>query len=635
MDRSAPGSREAGPLATSRITEKPVRPPSAADQARKDDSGRGATCSDKSHVGFQRRSKALLMRLRRKVRSSEIILIGLAIVIGIGAGLLALAQSKLAYVIQRSIYALPRDGRLSAQAHVMNPLCLIALPVAGLIVVAIDRLMRRQLSPPVDVVEANALHGGVIPMRDSVYISAQTVVSNGSGASVGLEAAYAQMGGGVASVIGQWLRLRRNDLRVLVGAGSGAAVGAAFGAPLTGAFYAFEIVIGAYTPAAIAPVLSASLAAALVVHAAGSPGYILHVPIAHAVHASGYVQYAILGILCAFLGIALMRSITFLERKVRRIGIPTAFRPFLGGLLLMPMAWITPETLSAGHGALYLNLVTHLDGRMLVYVFLLKAAASAVSLTFGFRGGLFFASLFLGSLAGQIFALLTAMIPGLAAVGINDAALVGMAALAVSIVGGPFTMPMLVLEATHNFAVTGAALAASLCASTVVRETFGFSFSTWRLHIRGETIRSARDVGWIKSLTAKTMMRSRPSEISATATISEFLTRFPFDDARDVVLVDPEGRYVGQVSPLDMRAQRESPSVTLQNFCKQSIPTLDRHDDIREIIRKFDVAQREELIVVDKIGHPIGSLSERYVQKRYLLEMEKQTKELFRENFIG
>lgn len=97
----------------------------------------------------------------------------------------------------------------------------------------------------IDVVEANALHGGRIPVRDTLLVSIQTLLSNGCGASVGLEAAYAQSGGGIASWIGQRLRLRRADLRILVGAGTGAALAAAFGAPLAGAFYAFEIVIGA------------------------------------------------------------------------------------------------------------------------------------------------------------------------------------------------------------------------------------------------------------------------------------------------------------------------------------------------------------------------------------------------------
>ncbi len=67
--------------------------------------------------------------------------------------------------------------------------------------------------------------------------------------------------------------------------------------------------------------------------------------------------------------------------------------------------------------------------------------------------------------------------------------------MAVAIIGGPFTMTFLVLETTGDFALTAATLTASIAASLVVRETFGYSFSTWRLHLRGETIRSAHDVG--------------------------------------------------------------------------------------------------------------------------------------------
>ena len=134
---------------------------------------------------------------------------------------------------------------------------LFALPVIGLELGLGSRAALRRWRTPVDVVEANALHGGSIPIRDTFIVCAQTIASNGAGASVGLEAAYAQAGGGFASLLGQWLRLRRADLRILVGAGAGAAIGAAFSAPLTGAFYAFEIVIGAYTPAAIAPVAAA------------------------------------------------------------------------------------------------------------------------------------------------------------------------------------------------------------------------------------------------------------------------------------------------------------------------------------------------------------------------------------------
>src|ERR1700678_2946420 len=100
--------------------------------------------------------------------------------------------------------------------------------------------------------------------RDSLYVALRTICSNGFGASAGLEAAYAQIGGAPGSGPGRPRSPRRSGLRIFVGAGAGAAIAAAFGAPLTGAFYAFEIIIGAYTIASIAPVVAAALAGALV-----------------------------------------------------------------------------------------------------------------------------------------------------------------------------------------------------------------------------------------------------------------------------------------------------------------------------------------------------------------------------------
>ena len=104
-------------------------------------------------------------------------------------------------------------------------------------------------------------------LRESLLVATQTVISNGCGASVGLEAGYAQIGAGLASYLGVRSRLRRQDLRMLVGCGAGGAIAAAFGAPLTGAFYAFELIIGAYSLANAIPVFAATLAATLTTQA--------------------------------------------------------------------------------------------------------------------------------------------------------------------------------------------------------------------------------------------------------------------------------------------------------------------------------------------------------------------------------
>lgn len=156
--------------------------------------------------------------------------------------------------------------------------------------------------------------------------------------------------------------------------------------------------------------------------------------------------------------------------------------------------------------------------------------ACTISLAFGFRGGLFFASLFIGSLVGQVFAGATAHISMLGGVLDNsDAALVGMAAVAVAIVGGPMTMSVLVLEVTHEFALTSITLTAAICASTA----------------QGVTLSPAQDVN--------------------------------------------------------------------------------------SAIRTFDLGEAEYLAVVNDDGSVLGTVSERFVHRRYVDEVEKAQRRMFGE----
>ena len=566
---------------------------------------------------------------RRVFRSSEAALIILAVVVGIGAGLLMIAQRAIAHALQALIYGL--SGASLSAASSIQPVRLLALPAFGLLLGLGSSAAIRRWRTPVDVVEANALHGGAIPWRDSIIVCLQTICSNGAGASVGLEAAYAQAGGGLASTLGQWLRLRRADMRILVGAGAGAAVGAAFGAPLTGAFYAFEIVIGAYTPAAIAPVAATCISAALLVRLVGIEPYVVALPGAKAITTVDYLLYAALGLICAFIGIAVMRGVTLLEAFVRRFRVSEAWRPAIGGLLLIPLAMITPQVLSAGHGALHIDLGAGIALRFILLVLVVKIVASTISLGFGFRGGLFFASLFIGSLVGQLFAGVIGRLSVFPTVDPSDAALIGMAAMAVAVVGGPMTMSMLVLEVTHDFALTGVAITAALCASTFVRETFGFSFSTWRLHTRGESIRSARDVGWMRALTVGKMMQRGAQTALMTTPVAEFRRRFPLGSTSKVVLVDTAGRYSGIVETAKVFDAATEPGAEIGTLSILQDAALGPAQDVRSAIQTFDLSEADYLAVIDDEGSVLGTLSERFVHRRYADEVEKAQREMFGE----
>lgn len=571
-------------------------------------------------------------RLQRWFRSSEPAIILLAVLIGIAAGIVTGALNFAARKMHLLLYGIG-DGHLSAITSLANPLVLLALPLGGLLLAIVVSWRRK--SALIDVVEANALHGGRVPMFDSLRVCVQTLISNGFGASVGLEAAYAQAGGGLASIAGQALRLRRGDLRILVGAGAGASIGAAFSSPLAGAFYAFEVVIGAYTPAAIAPVTAASLAAVLVTRSLGIEPYVIATPVTGQITTLTYLLFAGFGIVAGAIGIAIMRCQSLLESAVQRLRLPAFWQPVLGGLLLMPIAWTSPQALSAGHGALHLDMALQPAVTVLVAIFLLKTVASLVSLSFGFRGGLFFASLFLGSLLGPIYAWgvndLGLNLAGSAAfLDPHDAALVGMAALAASIIGAPMTLSLLVLEVTHSFALTGVVVTAVLCASAFTRSIFGYSFSTWRMHLRGVGIRSARDVGWSRSLTAGRLMRESPFIAEAAMSIADFRRAVPLG-ATSRVLLSEAGQYRGIVVTAEAYDSELDPDLRLGELARLQDTALAPDTDLIAILNAFEQMQTEDLAVVGPDGRILGVLSENHVRRRYIEEAEKAQTHIFGE----
>ena len=120
-----------------------------------------------------------------------------------------------------------------------------------------------------------------------------------------------------------------------------------------------------------------------------------------------------------------------------------------------------------------------------------------------------------------------------------------MGALSAAIVGGPLTMTFLVLESTGNLGIAGGVLAASIATTLAVRATFGYSFTTWRLHLRGETIRGGQDVGWLRELTVAKMMVPSPPVFPAEESVRAFCEAHPLGSANVVVAVGEDGRYHG------------------------------------------------------------------------------------------
>ena len=562
---------------------------------------------------------SLVLSLRALLRSSELALVTAASLVGLVAALCVTAMTQTAIAMHILIFQLTFDVRLSAVDRISPWAAFGALSLGGLSLGLMESWrLKHKIPRPVDPIEANALRGGRMSLRDSFVVGMQTLISNSVGASVGLEAGYAQVGSSLGSFLGQKLRLRRSDLRLLVGAGAAGAIGGSFGAPLTGAFYAFEIILGAYSIAGAGPIFAASIVGVLTTHFILGAPYQISTPLIHSLTLPDYPLLFGLAACSAAFGISAMRAAGVSEKALEATHVPVWVRPVIGGLLVAALATVTPQVLGAGRGALALNIATAFPLSVLVAVLVLKTMACLISLAAGFRGGLFFASLLMGALLGKIYALVFAALIPAVAPDQTICILVGMATMGVVIVGGPLTMSFLVLENTADFSVTAGVFAASIAASLIARSTFGYSFSTWRLHLRGENIRSANDIGWIDDLTVGRLMQPDPPKIDAESSLSQLCARYSLGSAREIVATGSDGRYAGLVNLAEAHVYAQNGDGKARDIVRLADVSLTPEMNAKTAMALFDQSQSDQLAVIDPLtATPVGTLTEAYVARRY------------------
>src|SRR6202165_3048337 len=272
-------------------------------------------------------------RLRAFVRAHETSLVALAALVGTIGGWVVVAMSIAVAGLHALLFSIDIRERLSSQLSI-DPLRALLIPSLGGLVLGVAFLLLQRWRPAreIDPIEANALHGGRMSFRGSVMVALQTGWSSGVGASVGLGAGYTQLGSGIAASLGRAFHLRRADQRIMVGCGAAAAIAGAFGAPLAGAFYAFELVIGGYTPASLTPVGVAAVAGYFVAHAFGELSLGVGVGPVGTVLGHDLAIAALLGIVAALFGIGIMRGVALCETLLAKAGSWVALGPARGGL---------------------------------------------------------------------------------------------------------------------------------------------------------------------------------------------------------------------------------------------------------------------------------------------------------------
>lgn len=577
------------------------------------------------------------VRLKRHLRGDGLVLVIAATLVGAATGTIASSMVLASEHLHRVLFGLGTGGGLSAMTDVPIMRTVLVLLVGAAAVGLSIAFWRRRGTDLIDPIEANALHGGRMSFRDSVFVAFQSLLSSGFGLSLGIEGGFTQVAGAIGSKIGHFLDRRRIDVRMLVGAGAAGGIAGAFDAPFAGAAYAFELVMGSYTVATLAPVVAAAVAGTFAARVL--IGHTYRIPLeAWQLGPDGHLlSVLLLGVACGLIAIVLMRAVTTTERLCHSCGISASLRPFGGAVLVAVLAVSVPHVLGSGHGAMALVLQAGWPLSLLAIVLATKILASAISLGSGFRGGLFSTSLFLGTVTGALFAELSAKAGLIPASDVGLLSLVGMASFGAAVVGSPLAMALLAVEITQNLSVVTPALIGVVAATLTVRQIFGYSFATWRFHLRGEAILGGEDIGWSRELTAADLMRRDVTIVPDRMTVAAFTTKYPVGSVKHVAATDTNGAFVGLVDVAriylerDLRGGAPPRERLVADMLVRRDAWIAATASIDRIVPTFEERSSESLIVVSspETRQIEGLVTEAFVLRRYRLELESRQREIF------
>lgn len=435
---------------------------------------------------------------------------------------------------------------------------LLLVPTAGGLVVGLWHRLTLPDGRPENVshvMESAMLRGGRMPLGRGLAAAAGSMLSLGVGASVGREGPAVHLGATLGAVLARTARFGRTRARTLLGCGAAAAVAASFNAPIAGALFAHEVVVGHYATSAFAPVVVASVAGTVVSRLwfGAEPAFALPSDLTLASFLE-FPAFALLGLLCGIVAAAFMSALTTTDATVQRSGVPVWLRPAIAGFAVGLIALGFPEVLGVGYEVTNQALNGALALNMAVAILVAKLVATALCLGFGFGGGVFSPSLAMGAVTGCAFGIVaTAAVPTGLSSGAGAYAVVGMGAVAAAVLGAPISTSLIIFELTANYALTIAVMTAVVVATLVAHGLTGHrSLFHWQLARRGLNVDSDRPRMMLRGVTVRSVMRSRPPTVPPDAEAAEVAAAFRRHDGHTLCVVEPQGRLIGTIALRDV-----------------------------------------------------------------------------------
>lgn len=465
-----------------------------------------------------------------------------------------------------------------------------------------------------DIQRAVVREGGDIPSQPALARTAASAITIGGGGSAGAEGPVAVFGAAIGSALGRSFRFPASRTTVLVGAGAAAGISAAFNAPLAGAFFALEEILGSFSVGAFPPVVVASVVAAVVSRAVFGNHPAFPIPeeygYNHAIEI--LLFYPVLGILAGLVAAFFVRSHYRVEDLVARVRLPRALVPWLGGAIVGGAVTLSGGLLIGdGHLSISLDLFGRIAWWGLILLALGKILLTSLTLSSGGSGGVFTPSLYVGATIGGGFGVILAdLLPSLT-ITPEAYALVGMGAVVAAATGAPLTGILIVFEMTDDSAIMMPLMLTVVIAYLVARRLSPDDLYSGWLRRRGQNLKHGTDRAIMADIKVREACELVPVTIPAAQTV---ISARDVPDQDGFPVTTPDGRLVGMLTMAEINRfakedQARGVSRTVGDLA-QRVPPLAPEDTLLSGLRRMASRGASSLPVVDPAtGQLFGLLS--------------------------
>ena len=568
---------------------------------------------------------------REKHISQKHFILILSLVVGVLSALAAFTLKHLIHFIQHLLTG-------DFDTHSFNSLYLV-YPVIGIFITGlfIRKVVRDDISHGVTkVLYAISCRKGRIRSHNTWSSLIASGITIGFGGSVGAESPIVMTGSAIGSNLGRLFKMEKKVMMLLIGCGAAGAVSGIFKAPIAGLVFTIEVLLIDLTMSSLLPLLISSVTAATLSYILMGTEATFEFHMQDAFDLAR-VPYVILpGIVCGLVSLYFTHVTTAIEKQFKKISNPY-YKLAIGGTILSVLIFLFPPLYGEG----YETITQLINGDsqsiilenslfyghakyLLVYMFfivLFKAFASTVTNCAGGCGGIFAPSLFLGCIAGYLFATLCNMTEWGVPVSDKNFALFGMAALMSGVFHAPLTGVFLIAELTGGYALFLPLMIVSVCSYLTVRVFDSNNIYAIRLAQRGELITHHKDQAVLTILKVADVIERDFMKVSPDMDLGA-LTSVVAKTRRNIFpVVDAGNRLVGILYLDDVRHimfRQELYHRYNVAMLMRSVPErLSIEEPMESVMRKFEETGAWNLPVEDISGEYIGFISKSAIFTAY------------------